>query len=472
MKHITAIQYSGLGLLLVLLLTVFAVVPSGMGLGAPAPGGWLEPQGTAPRPRWSNAFIQSFLPTTRGTFTFPAPYNTHAVRITDASDCAGKDCVWSVGYSYWRNTNAHEGSNEMLIFLGLASNRGGTGPTLFKYNKATDNIIKVGPLFPPGSKFVDYTGEGWYFSASRATTLYMNDGPKMLRYDVASQRFETVYDVTSQFGPNRKIRQMHSSNDDLVHSATLQAADSGEYLGCVVYSEAKREFRFYSKIGKFDECNLDRSGRWTVSLEDIGVPKDIANRIFDNETGQETRLNGPKGTLGHLDMGYGYMLGADNHNPLPNATIRWNFEPTVSQGPVLHRNPSWDLLAINHPSHENAKPHVALSQQYACGSDVSKNAFQNEITCVRVDGSNDQLIVAPVMTDPNATGGIGKDPYYAKEPKGNLDITGQYFIWTTNLGSNRMDAFMVKVPAQLLIPGDSPSPTVSLTAPPMEARDR
>ena len=83
-----------------------------------------------------------------------------------------------------------------------------------------------------------------------------------------------------------------------------------------------------------------------------------------------------------------------------------------------------------------------------------------------------QLIVAPVMTDPNAPGGIGKDPYYAKEPKGNLDITGQYFIWTTNLGSNRMDAFMVKVPAQLLIPGDSPSPTVSLTAPPMESRDR
>lgn len=148
MKNITAIQYSGLVLLLILLLTVLAVVPSGMGLGAPVPGGWLEPQGTAPRARWSNAFIQSFVPTVRGSFTFPAPYNTQAVRITDASDCGGKDCVWSVGYSYWRNTNAHEGSDEMLIFLGLASNRGGTGPTLFKYNKATDNIIKVGPLFP------------------------------------------------------------------------------------------------------------------------------------------------------------------------------------------------------------------------------------------------------------------------------------------------------------------------------------
>ena len=43
-------------------------------------------------------------------------------------------------------------------------------------------------------------------------------------------------------------------------------------------------------------------------------------RIFDNSTGQETRLSGPYNTLGHLDMGYGYMLGADNYNSLPGAT--------------------------------------------------------------------------------------------------------------------------------------------------------
>jgi hypothetical protein len=244
---------------------------------------------------------------------------------------------------------------------------------------------------------------------------------------------------------------MHSSNDDLVHSATLQAADTGELLGCVVYSESKRQFRFYPKIGKFDECNLDRSGRWTVSLEDLGVPKDIANRIFDNETGNETRLNGPPGTVGHLDMGYGYMLGADNHNPLPNATIRWNFEPSVAQGPVIHRNPNWDVAQINHISHGNAKFNVPPSEQYACGSDASRHAVQNDIVCVRLDGSNDQLVVAPVMTDVTASGGIGNDAVYAKQPKGNLDVTGAYFIWTANLCGNRMDAFVVKVPAELLI---------------------
>jgi hypothetical protein len=51
------------------------------------------------------------------------------------------------------------------------------------------------------------------------------------------------------------------------------------------------------------------------------------------------------------------------------------------------------------------------------------------------------------MTNLDAPGG-GTD--YAKLPKGNLDITGQYFIWTTNGSGNRLDAFLVTVPYQLL----------------------
>ena len=110
---------------------------------------------------------------------------------------------------------------------------------------------------------------------------------------------------------------------------------------------------------------------------------------------------------------------------------------------------------MNHISHENARSNVPLFRQYACGSDVSPHAVQNEITCIRLDGSNDQLIVAPVMTDPKGSGAPGSEGYYAKQPKGNLDITGRYFIWTTNLCGNRMDAFLVKVPGELLL-GNAP----------------
>src|SRR5207247_1791934 len=58
-----------------------------------------------------------------------------------------------------------------------------------------------------------------------------------------------------------------------------------------------------------------------------------------------------------------------------------------------------------------------------------------------------------------------------KLPKGNLDVTGSYFIWTSNMGGNRLDAFIVKVPFQLLTgtgtgtSGDTTAPTVFLTAP-------
>src|SRR5262249_9008012 len=92
------------------------------------------------RPRMSSATIQSFLPS-RGPFRFPSPYDTQGVRLTNSSDCGGADCVLSVGYSYWRNINNHVGSDTMLIFLGLDRRKGGTGPTLFSYNKRTGETL-------------------------------------------------------------------------------------------------------------------------------------------------------------------------------------------------------------------------------------------------------------------------------------------------------------------------------------------
>ena len=83
-----------------------------------------------------------------------------------------------------------------------------------------------------------------------------------------------------------------------------------------------------------------------------------------------------------------------------------------------------------------------------CGSSADRGAAQNEILCFLLDGTERELVVAPVMTDLDASGGGSE---YYKLPKGNLDITGQYFIWTTNTGGNRIDAFLVKVPAQLLL---------------------
>lgn len=40
---------------------------------------------------------------------------------------------------------------------------------------------------------------------------------------------------------------------------------------------------------------------------------------------------------------------------------------------------------------------------------------------------------------------------YGKLPKGNLDVTGRYSMWTCNLATDRLDAFIVKLPVQILL---------------------
>ena len=135
----------------------------GRSIAAAMPGGFIETAGSAIRPRWSRSDLQEFLPEGRGKFTFPHPYLTEAMRITTAEDCGGADCVRQVGYSYWRNMNNHVDSNEMLIVLGLNKAHGGTGPTLFSYDKSTEEITNRGPLFPAGHHLSGYTTSGMVF---------------------------------------------------------------------------------------------------------------------------------------------------------------------------------------------------------------------------------------------------------------------------------------------------------------------
>jgi hypothetical protein len=403
----------------------------------------------------------------RGKFTFPAPYNTVGVRLTNAADCGGQDhdCVNYVGYSYWRNSNNHVGSSTMLIFLTLDRARGGSGPTLFRYNKQTDQVTVVGPLFDPANPLSYATGEGWYWSGTKRNALYINNGPRLYRYDVMAHQFETVFDASVQYGADRYIWQTHTSTDDRVHSATLRSTVTFEMLGCMVYREDTQQFSFFAKIGDFDECQVDKSGRWLLIKENVDGAAGEDNRIIDLESGAETVFLDQQGAAGHSDNGYGYMVASDNWYPLPGAVRVWRFdEPlpgTPPQGQLVYQTTDW-ALDIGHISHANAQPDVPLSQQYACGGAAVRVSVPraNEIVCFRLDGSLQVLVVAPTMTDLDASGGDGND--YAKLPKGNLDITGQYFIWTSNTGSNRLDAFVVRVPAQLLA---AAPPTVSITAP-------
>lgn len=422
------------------------------------------------RPGISAGQSQTFVPA-RGVFTFPSPYNTTGFRLTNAEDCGGADCVLPVGYSYWNNINNHTGSDTMLVFMGLERRKGGGGPTLFSVNKRTGETRNLGAIFSPDSPYSWSSGEGWYFSRTRQNALYLNDGPRMLRYDVVSKNLETVFDVTAQYG-NKVVWQMHSSNDDRVHSATLRDGGSYQMLGCVAYQEDQRRLSFFPSKGEYDECQIDKSGRWLVIKENLDGKNGEDNRIIDLQTGVERVLSDENGAAGHSDIGFGYMVAEDNFNPQPGAVRVWQFDGDLrggqpasnsGQGALVYQLSSWSG-GLGHLAHGNSKPGMPIEQQMACSSNANRQSLPriNEIVCYRLDGSLNALIVAPNMVDLNAAGG-GTDDYW-KMPKGNLDVTGEYFIWTANAGSGRLDAYIVRVPVARLgvsptTPAPSPTPT-------------
>jgi hypothetical protein len=426
------------------------------------------------RPAISSGQAQTFLPT-RGQFTFPAPYNTTGFRLTNGGDCGGADCVMPVGYSYWNNINNHTGSDTMLVFLGLERRKGGGGPTLFSVNKRSGETQNHGAMFSPDSPHSWATGEGWYFSRTRQHALYINEGPRMLRYDVQSKAFETVFDVSGEF-PGKYIWQMHSSNDDRVHSATLRDGSSYQMLGCITYRADSRRLQFFAKKGDFDECQIDKSGRWLVIKENLDGRNGEDNRIIDLDTGAEHVLSDENGAAGHSDIGHGYMVAEDNFNAQPGAVRVWRFDMDLrggqpatqqGQGTLVYQLSSWDS-GLGHVAHGNSRAGVGLEQQMACASNANRQAIArvNEIVCFRLDGSLNALVVAPNLADLNASGGGSDD--YVKMPKGNLDVTGEYFIWTANAGSGRLDAYIVRVPTGSL-GGSAPSPSPSPSPAPSPA---
>jgi hypothetical protein len=330
------------------------------------------------------------------------------------------------------------------------------GPSLFEIDKQTGAVRHRGPLFGTHDERRGATGEGWYFSATAPTTLYAHDRSRLTRIDVLARTSRVVFDLdraVDLFGADRTIWQVHSSNDDAVHSFTVMGPQA---LGCGVYFERTAQFRFFPTVGiEYDECQVDRSGAWLLIKEQVDGRNGEDNRIIALETNAERWLLDEDGAGGHSDMGFGAMVAADNWFPSGMAWRLWEFG-TDPLGPrtLVYSDPSWHSGSINHVSWQNAVDGPAAAQ-YACGSGATHGPGPRagEIVCFRLDGSLRAVVVAPVMTDLGARGGENE---YWRLPKGNLDVTGEYFIWTTNVGGDRLDAFIVRIPVDLLQTDQTP----------------
>lgn len=346
----------------------------------------------------------NFIPNV-GPFQFPV-YDTTGIRITKDSHT-----VIPNSYGYWRNINNHINQDSLLIFVNTVK-----GVKIFEVDKNSLQVTNGATLDIP-------IGE-WYWSALHPFKIYYRSGSQLLTVDVKTGHKETIVDIKNQFGANKYVFQAHSSNDDKAHSFSI--SDDNGRIGAAVFKNG--EFSYYP--GVLDECQIDKSGTWLLIKS---VTED--NRIINIDTGFERVLRNNDGAAGHSDNGFGYMVGEDDFAVLPHSIFKWDFRTSSKQ--LVYHLVEWGS-GPGHISHCNAPKPFAISSI----SSRYNYPRANEIVAYPLNGNLECLVVAPSMVDMDT--GVGTD--YDKMPKGNIDITGEYFFWTANRYGNRTDAFIVKIP--------------------------
>lgn len=475
--------------------SVFASTPPG--------GTWQAVSATTAYAPLTSTAIAAFWPSTRTTFTFPAPWNTTGVRITLPSDCPSSDnCIMNLGYAYWANMSNSAGSPYMYIFVGRNADGGVNGVGIYKYNKDRDIVTYEGAMTINTSN----SGEGWFFSRNDPDTIIMAPpgkvGTTLQSYNVVTGQTNNLFSLsnwtnipTVGASTGAMFGQCSANLYDTIYACTLADA-SFTAMGCMTYNTKSQEFRFFQQAspGGFDECAISPDGRYLlvdeVTPQTCSSGCDEDTIVYDlQEPGRSYIINNKYGGGGHYAIGYGWYVQSDNWN-LSNSAVRlFDFsDPHGSKSgkdiieiPYANICPGGTCYASipQHPSWLNAKPgsEMPVSDQYVCDSSAGTSSdtpvpFGNQISCYYTSGGVAQanqkvLLVAPTMMNTAKIGGCGSSSYDL-QPKANIDYTGHYVIWAANLDSStNCQVMLVKLPISQFSnpPPDVTPPQASILTP-------
>jgi hypothetical protein len=351
-------------------------------------------------------------PASLGPFTFPAPYGTRGIRLTNQGN-ASAGCDPRL-YSYWSCVNNHRGYGHLFVVVGR---RGGQAPILLRVEKASGSVTTVRELPMIG------TGEGCYFSDTYPTRFYFLEHASLRHVDVDSGHIATVFTFDTKL---YHLWQAHSSANDRVHSATVKD-DSDLDIGCVVCRDGVQTF---IPAAGLDECQIDKSGRYLV------IQEHNDNRFIDVGSKLTRFVTNAEGAVAHCDVGEAFVVGEDDQHE-PGALVKWDLAAWRGRE-LLWQAPGWGP----------GMGHVAVRDDLAL---LSSN-WSGELLSISISGRYAPRPVAPGMIS-------GGD--YDHQLRACLDPTGEYACWIAFI-AGRFDAFLVKVgqPSPIIVPTQPGGPTV------------
>jgi len=453
-------------------------------------GFWQSNSSTTTYPPLSATQIAAFLPDTRSTFTFPSPYDTQGVRVTLPSDCPNSsNCVQYIGYDYWARMNNSAGSPFMYILVGLGKGSGAPGPTIYKYDKDRGTMTLFEHLFSGNPQHVGDSAQTMYFSHDHPYGLYYYDPTALKRIDILTKKVTTIFSLDSYSGYQTGdiLYMCSSSYDDKTHACILEDS-SYTPQGCLIYHSDTSRFRLVPNSvlqagTEVHQCHVGAGGKYLVMTGSETPYNNTA--VWDITSNTSTYIASTNGGGGHFFPGYGHYLQLDNQSGVGSTVRLWNVSNLTSGGAIVWNQPWAGACPVlgscstipQHPSWLNTVPasQVPVARQYACDStsnnEPEQAPFGNQVYCFYLDASvapsdMQSLVVAPTMINQNKRGCPGGA--YGQYPKGNIDFTGHYYIWSANLDSDdNCQVFIARIPVAKLPhpPADQTPPEVTITGP-------
>lgn len=293
------------------------------------------------------------------------------------------------GYSYW--AQAWRQGPMVYCFAGHADGH----PRFYA-------ISIPGPVVEPLGEALDAfnyvgTGEGCYWDL--AGNLYLIRGAALHRVNIFTGSDEIVMDVGRAFS-GCDLWQAHSSDDGLVHSATVRkVVQDGAYpqLGTAVQRQGAPLQFFSADTYRLDESQVSSDGGYVL----IKSTPDDDNLLINLRTGEKSWLSMRMGALGHSDCGDSCAVGADR---AIGALTLIDFRQPFQSGRPLYQ--SWNV------------GHVALRGPLCIVTD------EEAIYQVRLDGTGLNRLVNH--------GQQGDTSLYDNQVKANLSPDGSVVCFMAN----------------------------------------
>lgn len=375
------------------------------------------------------------LPQAGGKF-FDPTFGTEIMRVTDEHTANGSN--GDSGYSYYGTFN--KDSTRLIARMQSIQEA-----RFFQFDPVgfTLGAMTTPGISPDGGQ-PDWGECHWSGIYPNRMICHNSEGHRIFYYDVTTNSYSLIADLSSLLGKNEYIYQMTRSLDDKRFAFTIKLTTDYSIVGFAVYDLTSNSIILRVNTTDLDEVHIDKTGRYLVWMteEPAGDIKSNIFRIFDlaTKTSIPLSVGSPDYAMNHYGVGAASLISGYDGYDIANLYVE-------SRSLANPHNPvpvfQFDRGFYNIPG--GSTIHVSI-----LGDDESW------VTCETYSGSGgvwyplrDEIL----LIENKAQGRVRRLAHhqsvtkeYYDQPRANISRDGRFIAFTSNWGaSGRRDLFVARV---------------------------